>query len=100
MGCCLEHEFVNQLSIQTTFSDSQADYYMEWLFPRVQVHGRIQDFEKGGVHECTPLIMYPEATIQLYTCIYLDLEQSDYSRLTNQSLIRKHSPKTDNFSNI
>ena len=26
MGCCLEHEFVNQLSIQTTFSDSQADY--------------------------------------------------------------------------
>ena len=27
MGCCLEHEFVNQLSIQTTFSDSQADYY-------------------------------------------------------------------------
>ena len=29
MGCCLEHEFVNQLSIQTTFSDSQADYYAQ-----------------------------------------------------------------------
>ena len=32
MGCCLEHEFVNQLSIQTTFSDSQADYNaLIWL---------------------------------------------------------------------
>ena len=28
MGCCLEHEYVNQLSIQTTFSDSQADYVL------------------------------------------------------------------------
>ena len=32
MGCCLEHEFVNQLSIQRTFSDSQADYSNKWRF--------------------------------------------------------------------
>ena len=29
MGCCHEHEFVDQLFMQTTITDSQADYNVD-----------------------------------------------------------------------